>query len=139
MKNDLISEKSIGHKFDSFCKKALKNELIDIERKIKHSREFQVLFCELPEAKLESFFSHDLYFIECYEFEVEGFKVYIVDDLLGKSISSLSELRQRIILLSYFIGYNDKEISIIIGLSHDTVWYQRNKGIKELRKILEGK
>ncbi|MGU8435388.1 RNA polymerase sigma factor [Clostridium perfringens] len=71
-----------------------------------------------------------------YSFNVNGFKIHIVNEALGEVIKLLPELRQKIILLSYFIGYNDKEISGILNVSQDTVWYQRNVEIKTLRKIL---
>ena len=139
MKNRVISKESIIYEFDSFCKKALKNESIDIERKNKYLRQIQILFCELSEKQINIIFSNDFYFSDCYSFNVKGFRIHITNDILGEAISLLPELRQKIILLSYFIGYNDKEISGFLNVTQDTVWYQRTVGIKTLRKILEVK
>ncbi|CCL23618.1 sigma-70 family RNA polymerase sigma factor [Clostridioides difficile] len=136
MKNSSINKESTIHKFDSFCKKILKNESIDIERKNRYLRQVQILFCELSEEQKNSLFSNDLYLSDYYSFNVNGFKIHIVNEALGEAIKLLPELRQKIILLSYFIGYNDKEISGILNVSQDTVWYQRNVAIKTLRKIL---
>ncbi|XZH88386.1 RNA polymerase sigma factor [Clostridium perfringens] len=139
MKNSLRNKESTRHEFDSFCKKVLKNESIDIERKNKYFRQVQILFCELSEEQINSLFSNDLYFSDCYSFNVKGFRIHIISESLGEAISLLPELRRKIILLSYFIGYNDKEISGILNISQDTVWYQRTVGIKTLRKVLEVK
>lgn len=52
--------------------------------------------------------------------------------------SDFSSLRQEIILMSFFIGLNDREIGDIIGKSLGGVWYQRQVALEELGKYLGG-
>ena len=57
---------------------------------------------------------------------------------LANAIAKLPIQRQKIILMSFFIGLNDREIGEIIGKSIGSVWYQRQTALKDLEKYLGG-
>ena len=71
-------------------------------------------------------------------FIVLGIKIFISNEELANAIAALSSLRQEIILMSFFIGLNDREIGDIIGKSLGGVWYQRQVALEELGKYLGG-
>lgn len=59
------------------------------------------------------------------------------DWLLGEAISMLTEQRQIITLLAYFLGFSDKQIGELIHLVRSTVQYQRKSSLEQIKKYLE--
>lgn len=55
---------------------------------------------------------------------------------MANAIEQLASVRQEIILMSFFIGLNDREISEIVGKSLGSVWYQRQEALEDLNRIL---
>ena len=55
---------------------------------------------------------------------------------MANAIEQLASIRQEIILMSFFIGLNDREISEIVGKSLGSVWYQRQEALEDLNRML---
>lgn len=132
-------ETHIRHAFDSFCKKVVRNEALNIQKKYARFRQRQISM-EILEPKglgTEFYYSEpDLNSND--SFIVLGIKVFISNEELANAIAALPSLRQEIILMSFFIGLNDREIGDIIGKSLGSVWYQRQVALEELGKYLGG-
>lgn len=84
------------------------------------------------------------YYFEEYSTDYElylilGFEILIKNEEISRAIKKLSENKKRIILLRYFAGFNDREISKILGLNPKTIWYQKTQAIKDLKLELGGK
>lgn len=129
-------ELHVQHVFDSFCKKILKNEAIDIRRE--YAR-FNQRFTSLEQLSIDSINEMaywDNYKVESDLFLVLGFEILIKDNQIAEAIHRLSEIRRRVILLYFFSGFNDREIASILGVNSKTVWYQRSSAIKDLRKSI---
>ena len=54
---------------------------------------------------------NDTCFYDCVSFEVLHFTIYVSDETLGTALHRLSEKQRSAILLRYFQGMNDREIS----------------------------
>ncbi|MGL9972059.1 hypothetical protein IGI80_002993 [Enterococcus sp. DIV1420a] len=62
-----------------------------------------------------------------------GMEILVSDQRLSSAIDELSEVKRKIVLLYYFAGFNDSEISRILNMSTSGIWYQRKKAIEQLK------
>lgn len=132
-------ETHIRHAFDSFCKKVVRNEALNIQKKYARFRQRQISMEILEQKGLGTeFYYSEPNMNSSGTFIVLGMKIFISNEELANAIAALPSLRQEIILMSFFIGLNDREISDIIGKSLGSVWYQRQAALEELAKFLGG-
>ena len=66
-----------------------------------------------------------------------GRKIIVVGDLLAEALAQLPENKRDIILLSYFLGMTDREISERLNVVRQTISKRRGGILKELREYLE--
>ena len=66
-----------------------------------------------------------------------GRKIIVVGDLLAEALAQLPESKRDVILLSYFLGMTDVEISQRLNAVRSTISKRRNSILKELREYLE--
>ena len=131
-------EQVIGQRFDSFCKKVLKNEARDYYDEIKRLREKEAALLELAETTFEMVASEDRYFYTEEFFDVLGDEIIVRDEKIAFALMQLSERRRNIILLYHFIGHSDEKIAKKLSSKRSAVQYQRTTAEKELKKIMEG-
>ena len=132
-------ETHIRHAFDSFCKKVVRNEALNIQKKYARFRQRQISMEILEQKGLGTeFYYSEPNLNSSGSFIVLGIKIFISNEELANAIAALSSLRQEIILMSFFIGLNDREIGDIIGKSLGSVWYQRQVTMEKLGKYLGG-
>ena len=80
---------------------------------------------------------YDSYFI--FRLSVDDFDIDITDGELYRSIRKLSDIRQSIIMLHYFVGCTDKETGEILNIPRTTVHYNRMQSLLSLRKEMGGR
>ena len=128
--------------FAAFCNVVLRNAAInayrDFGRKQKHEVSLDYLMSETPFEP----FSTDNYFKQyVYEkptvFVVKGQEVIIESERLADALASLSEQRRTVLLMYFFLGYNERKIGNEYGRSRSTVNYCKLAALKQLRKELE--
>lgn len=134
---DQSFETHIVHVFDAYCKKVLRNELRNIHKQYAYTRDNQVSIADLTEEFLEHFQVREKTIENSELFEAVGIKVCVEDLNLAEALHELEDRRRIILLLSYFAGFNDREISELLDTSLSTVWYQRQKAEAELKKMME--
>lgn len=130
-------EQRVQNQFGGFCTRVLKNEVYRILNEYTRQRKHEKPMDELSPDELEQFASYDKYFQDEYIFEVLGRKVIVLGDLLADAISQLPEDKRDVILLSYFLGMTDREISERLNVVRQTVSKRRGGILKELREYLE--
>lgn len=127
------NEKSIVIKqFDSLCKKSLVNVAHSY-----HKRQLLIYNRIIPNQYLENYITNDKYFKRKFIFYVQGIPVIIENNYIAKSLIKLKSDRRKIVLLYYFAGYSDYEISCILDIPRATIQYNRVKALKEMRKMLK--
>lgn len=132
-----LNEAHIQHAFDSYCKKVVRNEALNIQKQYARFRKRQISMNLLAEKGLDNrFYYLDSNLDNSDAFTALGMEILITDSHLSDAISKLSPERREIILLSFFIGLNDREIGEVIGKSLGSVWYQRQAAMEEMGKIL---
>jgi RNA polymerase sigma factor (sigma-70 family) len=131
-------KESIRHGFDAFCKKTVKFKARNLYHERSRRREREIGFSDLTERVLDGLFYEDDFSIG-QQYRVLDFDIDVKDDLLVGALDALPEDRRRIVLLSYFIGMNDREIGELLNILRKTVQYRRTSGLKQLKEYLEGK
>ena len=130
------NEQRIQNQFGSFCVKVLKNEARYIQREYARRRDQEKSLDELTASELEQISSEDKYFNDEHVFEVMGIPVVVTGNLLADAIAQLPEEKRNVILLSYFLGMSDREISERMNVVRQTISKRRLVTLNELRKYL---
>jgi len=131
--------KTVRHQFDSLCKKVLRDESRDIDRQLARRAEKEVCFSGLSDEELDQLYVMDDYPSDNTYFDVLHHQVAVKDERLAEAIASLPGEKRDIILLSYFLDMNDREIADALNMVKRTVQRRRTSSIKELKIRLEVK
>ena len=130
-------EQRVQNQFGGFCTRVLKNEANRIHNEYARQREIEKSLDAVTPEELEQIAVMDQYFQDDHIFEVLGKQVVVTGDLLADAIAKLPDRKRDIILLTYFLGLTDREISKYLNIVHQTVSKNRIRILKELREILE--
>lgn len=128
---------TIEKQFDSFCKRAIKDEYIDYMRHLSRLSKKEVSFSELGEYKVNQLSIEDTYSIDFKFFELDGIDIGVKNELLGEALENLSDKKRKIILLYYFMEMTDLEISELLNLSRSTVNEHRLSGLSLMKQSIE--
>lgn len=120
--------------FDAFAKAVMRNEARNMQRQRKRRSSKEILFCELNPFTAENLTVQSNTFPAV--FNTDDFTIEVYNDKLALALDELGQLRQRIILLSYFAGFSDSEIAKMTGQKRGCVQYQRTRALDDLRRFL---
>ena len=123
--------------FDAFCKKVIRNAAKTAHKNITKRIEMESNFSVIPKAELVLFHTYDTYHTYCKIFGVKGYLVHVYDPALGEVLQHLSPQRRDVLLMDYFLGFNDYQIGRLLNIDHKTVDYRRSEGLRRLKKMLE--
>lgn len=133
---EIYDERRIQNQFGGFCVKVLKNETRYIQREYARQREQEKSIDDLTLAEQEQISREDQYFNGEHIFKVQGLPVVVTGNLLAEAIARLPQGKRDVVLLSYFLGLNDREISERPNAVRQTITKRRAAALKELRKHL---
>lgn len=139
MELTVSQKKTVRHQFDSFCRKILREEGRDYIRELSRLSQNEVPFSELSEEEMERLSVLDEYPSEQNHFDVIGYHVVVEDDRLADALSALPAEQREVVLLSYFLDMNDREIAERLKVVQRTVQYRRTSSIKKMRERMEVK
>jgi RNA polymerase sigma factor (sigma-70 family) len=124
-------------RFDSFCKKVLRNHARNHDQMLQRRRKKECFSEDIcKDKRFQHFFSVDP-LQDSYVFRVLDIEVIVENEFLGAALQELSDDRRTIVLLAYFLNMTDREISIYLNLIRRTVSYRRDATLKQLKKYLE--
>ena len=127
-------DKTVNEKmFDSYCKTVIRHELRDeISRTLERIEHLVILPLD------------DLYRIARNE-QSDVFEqsrlilgntiIYIKDERLFEELTKLRPTYQKVIELSFFLGYSDREISELMNIGINSVYEYKHRAIYELKKL----
>ena len=124
-------------RFDAFCKRLLKHEVIDAIREQTRLGQWETTFSELTRAEQNQLQYIDHYAPDRRVFPLLGMEIEVLDADLVRALAALPADRRTIILLFYFLEMRDEEIGAKLGLSRPAVQRRRTSTLDMLRKILE--
>jgi len=122
---------------DSYFKLSLRGAARNYYKRIKKIREREISFDALSKEEQKHLSHFDQYDINEFSFKALDEKFSISDDELGKALSKLPGELLSIVLLSFFLGMNDREIGEQLKMGNSTVAYRRNRTIEKLRELME--
>lgn len=122
--------------FNSLMMIVIKNKLKSRHRQLTRRSKREVLLFEMAETKQVEHGTNDTYFYDCVSFKVLHFTIYVSDETLGTALHRLSEKQRNAILLRYFQGMNDREISELYHVSRSAIFSRRSRGLKKLKMLL---
>lgn len=122
--------------FNSLMMIVIKNKLKNRHRQLTRRSKREVLLFEMTETKQVEHGTNDTYFYDCVSFKVLHFTIYVSDETLGTALHRLSEKQRSAILLRYFQGMNDREISELYHVSRSAIFSRRSRGLKKLKMLL---
>lgn len=91
---------------------------------------------ELPEMKQIEHGMNDEYSCDFVSFQVMHFVIYVADEELSTALKELTEKQRNAILLHFFQGMNDREISKLYHVSRSAINNRRVRGLRKLQKLL---
>lgn len=130
-------EQRVQNQFGGFCTRVLKNEANRILNEYAKQRDREKSLDDMTQDELTKAAPYDRYFQDEYIFEVLGRETVVVGELLAAALAQLPEDKRDVILLSYFLGMTDLEISQQLNAARSTISKRRNNVLKELREYLE--
>ena len=78
----------------------------------------------------------DEYSCDYVSFQVMHFVIYVADEELSTALKELTEKQRNAILLYFFQGMNDREISKFYHVSRSAINSRRDRGLRKLQKLL---
>lgn len=129
-------EQSVQNQFGSFCIKVLRNEATYLQRKAATQRRREISLDYNQLYTLEQTPIWDDYFMDEHIFYVYGLPIIVTGTALAEAIARLPEEKQSVILLSYFLGMTDREISELTHDLRQTICSRRHRSLHDLRNYL---
>lgn len=130
-------EKRRISEFDSYCKHVLRNEAKDIQRQLARKRKVEISFSDLSDMDLNQLYVFDDYKTDKNFFHVINEQVALQSSHLSSALKKLSDTKQKVILLSYFLEMTDQEIGETLNVARSTIQYRRSAALKELKTEME--
>ena len=130
-------QKRIEMQFDSYCKTAMVNELKNIHKHRSNLHRHEKAFSELGEFEKCKLYAEDEY--DCMKNIIitKDIMAEISNDLLYEALTTLSEMKKDIILLSYWLKMSDIEISKRMDINRRTVSHMRKCSLQHLKYYME--
>ena len=122
--------------FNAYCKRTLRNELIDACRERKSRKRHEVSFADLTPQEEKQLYTVDRYFVNEDEeaFCAGGLK--ITAKLLAEALHSLPDEKRQAVLLYYFFDMTDVEIAELMKVPRSTAQYRRTRSFELLNRYL---
>lgn len=130
------SEHIVRLQFNALMMIVIKGALSSHRRQIARRSKYEILFCELPEMKQIEYGMSDEYSCDYVSFQVMHFVIYVADEELSTALKELTEKQRNAILLYFFQGMNDREISKLYHVSRSAINSRRDRGLRKLQKLL---
>ena len=82
---------------------------------------------------------NDDYSHELVSFQVLDFVIRISDEELSTALKELTEKQRSAVLLHFFQGMNDREISELYHVSRSAINSRRDRGLKKSQQLLNAR
>lgn len=123
---------------DSFIKTVARNKRIDILREYARQANRETPLSELSPSDISKSASvTDSYCLYSRPYRVCNYVIQVSDPIIGEVLQYLTPQRREVILLYYFLDYNDAEIGRLLRIDNTTAKYRRRSALKQLKKLVE--
>lgn len=125
------------HAFDAFCKKIIKHAAADAYRAKSRQSRMEVDVGDSLERYISRLQSDDNYIFYSRTYHVKSIPITVKDRMLGEALQYIVPNKRAVLLLSFFGGYNDIDISRLLGISLTSVARRKSSALIRLRALLE--
>ncbi len=122
--------------FNSLMMIIIKGRVKYHKKQIMKRSKNEVLFCEMSETERLEQGTVDTYIYDYVSFQVFHFTICVTDEKLATALNMLSKKQRSTILLRYFQGMNDREISELYHVSRSAIFSRRSRELKKLKMLL---
>lgn len=129
-------EHSVRIQFNALMMTVIKCTVKSRKRQLARRSKREVLFCELSDTKQFECGTTNNYSCDYISFEVLNYTIQVSNEKLAVALHKLSEKQRSVILLRYFQGMSDKEISELYHVSRSAIYRRRSNGLKKLKALL---
>ena len=126
------------HAFDSYCKRSIKNEAMNVYTQLRKRSLREVSLSELPEDAMAQLAVYDRYSWEYTTFPVGGAVILIEDDRLAEALLALPQEDRDIFMMHWFLNMVDREIAEYMNMARRTVNTRRQKAYRLLKELMGG-
>lgn len=126
------------HAFDSYCKRSIKNEAMNVYTQLRKRSRREVSLSELPEDAMAQLAVYDRYSWEYTTFPVGGAVILIEDDRLAEALLALPREDRDIFMMHWFLNMVDREIAEYMNMARRTVNTRRQKAYQLLKELMGG-
>lgn len=129
----------IEYTFNGFCKTVLYHAALDAYYKLKRKQQHEVSFEYLKKIDFGPSCTDEYFAVQEVPtvFIVQGKKVIVENEVLANALLHLSEKRREVLLLRFYLGYNDAEIGRMFGRCRSTINRRKHIALRLLRKEME--
>ena len=133
------SEIAEVNKFDSCVKQALNKELKYQIRSMKNRQKHYINISELSKIDEAKLFYTDIYPSDIFseKLTTRFFDAVIHDELLYEALLSIKPNIRELLILKYWGDLSDSEVGQAMSMSQQMVNYNKNKALRNLKKIIE--
>lgn len=133
------SEIAEVNKFDSCVKQALNKELKYRIRSMKNRQKHYINISELSKIDEAKLFYTDIYPSDIFSEKLTTrlFDAVIHDELLYEALLSIKPNIRELLILKYWGDLSDSEVGQAMSMSQQVVNYNKNKALRNLKKIIE--
>lgn len=130
-------QRYVEQTFDAYCKAVIRNTAIDIFRREKIKREYEISLSDFADLGDLGQVTEDTYSIDETTFFVHGVNVTVHDPDLSEALTCIPAKLRDVVLMAYFLGLTESEIAHTLHLSQSTINERRAKSLLRLRTIME--
>ena len=127
----------LQRQFDVYCTKVLKYASISYYHANRRRMEHEVSFSSLLEKDLAEVSTTDRYPCMLYHFQVREWLVEVQNKPLGHAIERLTPYRREILLLSFFLGFKNKDVAALYGCNARKISYHKMRAVRQIRAEME--
>lgn len=123
---------SLQHKFDTYCKKTVKNGTFNVVRNfVRYCKNYDGISYEEVEEILGNMEETSL----CgTELQVGGTSIVIEDEELVQALMTLQNRKREVLLLSVALGHSLLEIANELQITYETAKSTKAKAVKEMKR-----
>ena len=129
-------QKKIEQQFHNFCLTVLKHEASNIHKAYERQKEHEKSLDDLSMEELLEL-STGIGWTPAYVFSVGEDDVPVADEALVCALQKLSQYKRDIILQYFFLEKTEEEIGRAFNRARQTIHYQKNNILKQLKQYLE--
>ncbi|WP_100489210.1 sigma factor-like helix-turn-helix DNA-binding protein [Sporolactobacillus pectinivorans] len=130
-------QRTTQFQFDYVARKTLIRSKSNYRRSRGRRYNHEALFSEISNIDLKMLPIFDTYHLDSQMYQVLSFNVEVRNNKIAKALDMLPERKRNTILMFYYLGMSDVEISNELKVNRSTVYRNRHSALENVKTLLE--